>query len=159
MSITETAPERRTAKADAIKFLQAALAGDPVPATEVSRMAREHNLTAKAIRSAREALGIKIVRHGFGACSTSLRSLPRWHIDAQPIPSEEGRPKTKDGYEIIQLEPDNPCTYCGQRDGTVYLVCNPVEGGNEPLHENCAAFLFEWLGKFSKRKSGGHGQV
>ena len=47
MSITEAAGERRTAKADAMEFLQAALAGDPVPATEVSRMAHEHGLTLR----------------------------------------------------------------------------------------------------------------
>ena len=44
MSITEAAGERRTAKADAMEFLQAALAGDPVPATEVNRMAHERGL-------------------------------------------------------------------------------------------------------------------
>jgi hypothetical protein len=38
-----------------MEFLQAALASDPVPATEVNRMARERDLTIKAIRSAREA--------------------------------------------------------------------------------------------------------
>jgi hypothetical protein len=31
-----------TAKVEAIQFLQAALAGGPVPAAEVNRMAREH---------------------------------------------------------------------------------------------------------------------
>ena len=76
MSITEAAGGRRTAKADAMEFLQAALTGDPVPATEVSRMAHEHGLTAKAIRSAREALGVKIERNGFGPGSKSLWSLP-----------------------------------------------------------------------------------
>jgi hypothetical protein len=45
--------ETRTAKADAMEFLQAALADGPVPAAEVNRMAREHGLTPKAIRSAR----------------------------------------------------------------------------------------------------------
>ena len=58
MSIMEAAGERRTAKADAMKFLQGVLTGDPVPATEVSRMAHEHGLTAKALRLAREALGV-----------------------------------------------------------------------------------------------------
>src|SRR5215475_3437446 len=111
MPITEATCARQTAKAAAMEFLRAALAGDPVPATEVSRMAREHDLTAKAIRSAREALGIKIARHGFGPGSKSLWSLPRVHIDAPLVVSEEGPPKTKDGYEIIKLEPDNPCTY------------------------------------------------
>ena len=155
MSITEAAGERRTAKADAMKFLQAALAGDQVPATKVSRMAHEHGLTAKAIRSAREALGVEIARNGFGPGSRSLWSLPRGHIEAHS-PSQEDRPKTKDGHEIIGLA-DNPCDYCGQRAGPpgpqsdpVYLVCNPFNGRSEPLHEDCAGFWFEWLGKVAK---------
>ena len=48
MSITEAAGGRRTAKADAMEFLQAALAGDPVPATEVSRMAHERGLDSQS---------------------------------------------------------------------------------------------------------------
>jgi hypothetical protein len=39
-------------------------------------MAREHGLTPKAIRSAREAIGVKIDRDGFGPGSKSLWSLP-----------------------------------------------------------------------------------
>jgi putative DNA primase/helicase len=69
--------ETRTAKADAMEFLRVALAGAPLPATEVNRMAREHGLTPKAIRSAREALGVKIERDGFGPGSKSLWSLPK----------------------------------------------------------------------------------
>jgi hypothetical protein len=68
--------ETRTAKAEGIEFLQAALAGGPIPAAEVQRMGREHGLTAKAIRSAREALGVEIARDGFGPGSKSLWSLP-----------------------------------------------------------------------------------
>ena len=67
--------ETRTAKADAMEFLQAALANGQTPAADVKRMAREHGLTAKAIRSAREALGVKIGRDGFGPGSRSLWSL------------------------------------------------------------------------------------
>ena len=52
--------EPRTAKANAMEFLRAALVGAPVPAAELSRVAHEHGLTPKAIRSAREALGVKI---------------------------------------------------------------------------------------------------
>lgn len=69
--------ETRTAKADAMEFLQAALASGPVPAAEVNRMAREHGLTTKVIRSAREALRVKIERDGFGPGSKSLWSLPK----------------------------------------------------------------------------------
>jgi hypothetical protein len=157
MSITEAAGERRTAKADAMAFLQAALAGAPVPATQVGRMAHEHGLSPKAVRSAREALGVEIERNGFGPGSRSLWSLPA-HIDAQ-----EGRPKTKTkhGHKIIGLA-DHPCNYCDQRagprgpqSGPVYWVANPFKnkfvGTNaEPLHEDCAGFWFEWLGKVAK---------
>ena len=66
----------RTAKAEAIEFLQTALTGGPLPAAEINRMAREHGLTSKALRSARETLGVKIERDGFGAGSKSLWSLP-----------------------------------------------------------------------------------
>ena len=66
MSITEAAAGRRTAKADAMEFLRAALVGAPVPAAELSRVAHERGLTPKAIRSAREALGVKIDATGSG---------------------------------------------------------------------------------------------
>jgi hypothetical protein len=59
-----------------MEFLQAALAAGPLPAAEVNRMAREHGFTTKAVRSAREALGVKIERDGFGPGSKSLWSLP-----------------------------------------------------------------------------------
>ena len=68
--------ESRTAKADAIDFLKAALADGPMAVAEINRMAREHGLTAKVIRSAREALRVKIERDGFGPGSKSLWSLP-----------------------------------------------------------------------------------
>ena len=104
------------------------------------------DLTAKAIRSAREALGVKIERNGFGPGSRSLWSLPRGHTDAHPISSEEDHhPKTIDGHEVIGLEPDDPCTYCGERDGTVYLIRNTYKGLSEPMHESCAVAWFGWL--------------
>jgi hypothetical protein len=54
--------DARTAKAAAMEFLQAALAGNPAPATEVSRMARERGLTLKAVRMGREALRVGCCR-------------------------------------------------------------------------------------------------
>jgi putative DNA primase/helicase len=60
-----------------MEFLQAALTDGPVPAAEVNRMASDHGLTDKAIRSAREALGVKVERDGFGPGSKSLWSLRR----------------------------------------------------------------------------------
>ena len=118
-----------------MEFLRAALAGDPVPAAELSRVAHERGLTPKAIRSAREALGVEIARNGFGPGSRSLWSLPGGHIEAPPSDekvganregpnmSETHRPKTIDGYEVIGVEPNAACEYCGQRgDDPVYLM-------------------------------------
>jgi hypothetical protein len=54
----------KTAKAEAMEFLKAALASGAVPAAEVNRMARDNGLTTKSVRSAREALGVQIERDG-----------------------------------------------------------------------------------------------
>ena len=157
-----------------MEFLQAALAGDPVPASEVSRMAHEHGLTPKAIRSAREALGVEIARNGFGPGSRSLWSLPGGHREAHPTPSQEGgglsreepdlsenRQPTIEGYEVIGLS-DEPCAYCGERggpvhpmqaqSGAVYLMQGLFKGvGREPLHETCAGYFFEFYSRINKR--------
>jgi hypothetical protein len=90
MTSPETAgTEPRTAKESAVAFLQAALAGCPMPAVQVSRLAHEHGLTAKAILSAREVLGVEIEHNGFGPGSRSLWSLPGGHIDAHPTPPQK----------------------------------------------------------------------
>ena len=153
MTRAETAgAETRTAKADAMEFLRAALVGAPVPAAELSRVAHERGLTPKVIRSAREALGVKIARNGFGPRSQSLWSLPRDHTDTHPISSEEDhRPKTIDGHEVIGLAPDDPCTYCGERGGTVYLIRNTYIGLSEPMHESCAGYWFEFCSRINTR--------
>jgi putative DNA primase/helicase len=65
-----------TAKLEAMEFLEAALAGGPLPAAELTRMTRDHGLSTKAVRSARETLGVKIERDGFGPGSKSVCSLP-----------------------------------------------------------------------------------
>ena len=96
MTRAETAgTETRTAKADAMEFLRAALVGATVPRPKLSRVAHERGLTPKAIRSAREALGVEIERNGFGPGSKSLRSLPREHTDAHPIPFPQKRTITR----------------------------------------------------------------
>lgn len=69
--------ETRTAKAEAMELLSAALTNGPVQAVEIARIGREHGLTPKALRSAREALKVKIERDGYGPGSKSLWSLPR----------------------------------------------------------------------------------
>jgi putative DNA primase/helicase len=66
----------RTAKSEAIQFLQAVLGDGPVPVKEIEKMASEHGLTPKVLRSARETLKVDINRDGFGPGSKSLWSLP-----------------------------------------------------------------------------------
>lgn len=77
MAAEATGAESRTAKAEAMALLENALADGPMAAAEVSRIGREHGFTQKVIRSAREALGVKIERDGFGPGSKSLWSLPK----------------------------------------------------------------------------------
>ena len=76
MAAEAAGTEARTLKAEAIEFLKAALANGSLAAAEANRMARDHGLPAKALRSAREALGVKIERDGFGPGSQSCWSLP-----------------------------------------------------------------------------------
>ncbi len=64
-----------------MEFLQTVLAGDPMPVKEIEGMARNHGITPKVLRSAREVLGVKIERDGFGSGSKSLWSLPK-SVDA-----------------------------------------------------------------------------
>ena len=99
MSITEAAGGRRTAKADAMEFLQGVLTGDPVPATEVNRMARERDLTIKAIRSAREALGVKIERNGFGPGSKSRYGRCRGSTQMPTRPHKRAGRKLRRGMQ------------------------------------------------------------
>jgi hypothetical protein len=68
--------ETRTAKAEAIELLKDIMTNGSMPAAEVHRIGREHGLTRKVIRSAREALGVIIQRDGFGPGSKSIWSLP-----------------------------------------------------------------------------------
>ena len=110
MSITEAAGGRRTAKADAMKFLQGALAGAPVPAAELSRVAHERGLTPKAIRSAREALGVEIARNGFGPGSKSLmvaaegaHRCPPCFLRRGPSPENHRRPRSDQAGALRSL--------------------------------------------------------
>jgi hypothetical protein len=175
MTRAETGTEPRTATAAAKQFLQAALAGGPAPATEVSHMAHEHGLTARAIRRAREALAVRIARVGFGPGSRSVWALPR--LEAHPPPSQEGgsasqkepaisetHQPTVAGYEVIGLS-DEPCTYCGKcggpvhpmqaQSGPVYLMQGLFKGvSREPLHETCAGYWRDFYRALAAKRGG-----
>jgi putative DNA primase/helicase len=67
----------RTAKAEAIDFLQSALVRGPVAAGDIKRQASEAGITAKALRMAKEALGIKPEKSGFeGGWVWNLPKMP-----------------------------------------------------------------------------------
>jgi putative DNA primase/helicase len=76
MAADATDPGSRTAKAEAMEFLEQVLADGPQPVSDINRMAKDHGLTDKTVRSAREALGVKIDREGFKPGSKSMWSLP-----------------------------------------------------------------------------------
>jgi len=63
---------------------------------------------------------------------------------------EDHHPKTIGGHEVIGLAPDDPCAYCGERDGTVYLIRNTYKGLSEPMHESCAAYWFDFYNRINK---------
>jgi hypothetical protein len=142
--------ETRTAKA--VRFLQAALTDHPVPAAQVTRVAHEHGLTAKAIRSARESLAVQVQRSGFGRAGKWLWSLPpRRHIDAPAQLQERDAPAGLTPDETrIPAEQGSRCDYC-DRDGAVYVLHNPFDDDLiELLHEDCARHWHEWLGNIRK---------
>jgi hypothetical protein len=71
-----------------------------------------------------------------------------------PLPEEKaGASREKpgmpaiDGFEVLGLEPDEPCTYCGERGGgPVYLMQGLFKGtGREALHQVCAGYWFRPL--------------
>jgi putative DNA primase/helicase len=69
--------DNRTATAEAVEILKGVLAEGRMPATEATRIARDHGITPKVLRSAREALRVTIERDGFGPGSKSFWSLPQ----------------------------------------------------------------------------------
>jgi hypothetical protein len=75
-----------SARDEAKEFLEGALANGPLAAKEVQSMAREHGISPKTLRTAREVMKVKISRDGFGPGSKSLWSLapylPKESIDA-----------------------------------------------------------------------------
>jgi hypothetical protein len=75
--------DARTGKAKAMVFLKAVLASGPMPAADVNRIALEHGLSAKVVRTAREALWIKAKRDGFGPGSKWVWFLPTHRYQLQ----------------------------------------------------------------------------
>jgi hypothetical protein len=155
MSITEAAPERRTARAAAVEFLQAALATGPRAATEVGLMALECGVPAKALRSAREGLKVGIVRRGFGRGSQVLWSLPQGidalpqgcdaPIDLTPVPPTEETPSPS----------AEQCYGCTEPGGEVFWFDCPFDNDvSVVMHKICAQAWFRWMAAMSEHHRG-----
>lgn len=83
LAAAESDGSERTATDEAREWLRETLADGPLPATEVQKLARQCGLSVKAIRTARERLGIKPKRSGFGKGSCMQWAMPSF-IDALP---------------------------------------------------------------------------
>ncbi len=83
LAAAESDDSERTATDEAMDWLRETLADGPVPATEVQKLGRQCGLPVKAVRTARERLGIKPKRSGFGKGSCVQWALPG-RIDALP---------------------------------------------------------------------------
>jgi hypothetical protein len=67
------------------RYLRGALADGPVAAKDVERIARDHGISPKGLRTAREDMAeVKITRDGFGPGSKSLWSLAPY-LPSTPI--------------------------------------------------------------------------
>lgn len=82
LAVAEAHDDERTATGEAIGWLRETLAQGPIPAAEVMKLARLSGLSDKALRTARERLGIKPQRIGFGKGSSVQWGLP------MPIPAQ-----------------------------------------------------------------------
>lgn len=78
----EACDGERSATGEAMDWLRDTLGPGPMPAAEVMKLARLSGLSDKALRTARERLGIKPQRIGFGRGSSVQWALPR------PIPAQ-----------------------------------------------------------------------
>lgn len=70
------ATEDRSSKSEAMAFLRDMLADKPLSARDVKRMAAEAGISDKALRTARETIGIKPVKAGFGTTGGWVWELP-----------------------------------------------------------------------------------
>jgi len=77
LAAMESNGQARTDKAEATDFLTDILSNGPMPAKQVKAEATEAGISAKSLRSAREALGIKPEKNGFGEQGGWVWTLPK----------------------------------------------------------------------------------
>jgi putative DNA primase/helicase len=79
--------DAKTAKAEAIEFLRAALDHGPVSSKDVKKEAGEAGISPKSLRSAREAMGIKPAKSGFAG--GWVWQLPPGSLPKMPYEAED----------------------------------------------------------------------
>jgi putative DNA primase/helicase len=83
-------PGERTQTDEAVEFLRVELADGPKPAKEVDEAARMAGITEKPLRRAKDHLGVKSERHGFGKEGAWVWCLPHGpddHVDGSTAPN------------------------------------------------------------------------
>lgn len=113
---------KRTGTSEAIAFLEQALSDGPVDQTEIVRLGKEAGLTEKALRTARDALGVKSTKKGFGPEGKWVLALP-------------------DGATVLKLIVDNQPKNQGHENGCKRDISDPnyadrIEMGQEPGKED-----------------------
>lgn len=128
----EAVDSERTATDEAGDWLRYTLEAGPVPVGEVLRLAKLSGLSDKALRTARERLGIRPKRHGFGRGSSVSWALPP--IDAQKRIDAHSQSRasmelegTYGGDEAAEAS-DRPRVTCGNCRYFVPDPLNPTAG-------------------------------
>jgi hypothetical protein len=86
----------RSAKDEAVDFLEDLLAAGPVPANDVQAAAKEAGIGAKSLRTAKETLGIKPEKSGMKA--GWVWALRRFPSGVEDVPSREGTSSVSEGH-------------------------------------------------------------
>jgi hypothetical protein len=147
--VTITAEEALAAAAKkppsaAIDFLQQALSDGPMDQTEIVRLGREAGFTEKNLRSAREKLGVKPTKEGFGAKgkwvwvpaggATVLKLVVDNDPDKQTPPDDKQRAGSAGGSGDNQAADSQHA----QDDGTTTEPGEPEGGPDNPDGGNAA---------------------
>jgi Bifunctional DNA primase/polymerase, N-terminal/AAA domain len=96
LATTSTEGEGSVNRTEAEEFLRSLLAAGPVSAKEVSRQAEESGIAIRALRSAKERMGVVSRRAGFGTSGAWSWALP---------------PEVEDHSAVVSThDPDHRCT-------------------------------------------------
>jgi hypothetical protein len=93
----QAAPEERTARDEAVEWLQQALADGPQPRDVLERQARADGMSWRTVHRGAKVLDVTMTRPGFGARST-------WSLPAPFVPVVPPNPQSCHVREMAQLD-------------------------------------------------------